>query len=354
MMMLQIYEKFLIFNVFFYFSWEKMKIISYLCIQLIDRRMNKYLQWLCAILLLCGTDIGYAQMKLVFTPQWTAQAQFVGFYVANSLGYYENEGLDVVIKHPASSKPSIDYLTEGESHFITLNLVTAMTMLDKGIKLVNVLQMSQQNNLLIVSHTPLNGKESLRGKKVGCWKSGFSELPFAMDRKYGLDIQWIPFISNVNLYISGAIDATLAMSYNELFQLKMSGQRIKEQQLLYMRDIGYNVPEDGVYVTAEFFRSHPDLVAKFASATRKGWEWAVSNPDEALDIVMVTMRQSGAIGNIISQEWMLREILRQLTDKDTGKRSYRLEPKSLELANRILMESGFIKKEITYHQITQL
>ena len=316
--------------------------------------MNKYLQWSCTILLLCGTVAGYAQKELVFTPQWTAQAQFVGFYVANSLGYYEDEGLDVVIKHPSSSKPSIDYLTEGESQFITLNLVTAMTMMDKGIKLVNILQMSQQNNLLIVSHTPLNGKESLRGKKVGCWKSGFSELPFAMDRKYGLDIQWIPFISNVNLYISGAIDATLAMSYNEFFQLKMAGQRIKKDQLLYMRDIGYNVPEDGVYVTADFYRSHPDLVAKFASATRKGWEWAVSNPDEALDIVMVTMRQSGAIGNIISQEWMLREILRQLTDKDTGKRSYRLEPKSLELANRILMESGFIKKEITYHQITQL
>lgn len=316
--------------------------------------MNKYLQWLCTILLLWATDIGHAQQKLVFTPQWTAQAQFVGFYVANSLGYYEEEGLDVVIRHPSSSKPSVDYLTEGESQFITLNLVTAMTMMDKGIKLVNVLQMSQQNNLVIVSHTPLSGKESLKGKRVGCWKSGFSEPAFAMDRKYGLGIQWIPFISNINLYISGAIDAALTMSYNELFQLKMAGQRIKKEQLLYMRDIGYNVPEDGVYVTADFFRRHPDAVQKFAKASRKGWEWAVAHPDEALDIVMVTMQQSGAIGNMISQEWMLKEILSQLADKDTGKRSYRLEPKSLGLANRILLESGFIKKEITYHQITQL
>jgi NitT/TauT family transport system substrate-binding protein len=89
---------------------------------------------------------------------------------------------------------------------------------------------------------------------VGYWQSGFSELPFAMDKKFGLGIQWIPFISNINLYISGAIDATLAMSFNELFQLRMAGQRIKKEQLLYMRDIGYNVPEDGVYVTLDYYR----------------------------------------------------------------------------------------------------
>ena len=316
--------------------------------------MKKYRKWLCVALLLCSICAANAQQKLIFIPQWTAQAQFVGFYVANNMGYYKEAGLDVVIKHPSASKPSIEYLTEGESQFITLNLVTAMTMIDKGIKLVNVLQMSQQNNLLIVSHTPLNGKESLRGKKVGHWRTGFSELPMAMDKKYELGIQWVPFISNVNLYISGAIDATLVMSYNEFFQLKMAGQRIKKEQLLYMRDIGYNVPEDGVYVTADFYNHHKDLVTKFAEATRKGWEWAVQHPDEALDIVMLTMRQSGAIGNLIAQEWMLKEILSQLADKETGKRSYKLEPKSVELANRILMEGGIIKKEITYHQITQL
>ena len=315
--------------------------------------MKKYQQWLCVALLFCGVSVANAQQKLIFTPQWTAQAQFVGFYVASSMGFYQDAGLDVVIRHPAASKPSIDYLTEGESQFITLNLVTAMTFIDNGIPLVNVLQMSQQNNLMIVSHTPLNGKESLRGKKVGHWKSGFSELPFAMDKKYGLGIQWVPFVSNINLYISGAIDAALAMSYNEFFQLKMAGQRIKNDQLLYMRDIGYNVPEDGVYVTADFYRKHKDLAIKFAEATRKGWEWAVANPEEALDIVMLTMRQIGTTGNMISQQWMIKEILRQLADKDTGKRSYRLEPKSVELANRILLESGFLKKEITYHQITQ-
>lgn len=313
--------------------------------------MKRILLWLVAAILLLNTV--NAQKKVVFTPQWTAQAQFVGFYVANNMGFYKDAGLDVTIKHPSASKPSIDYLTKGESQFITLQLVTAMTLMDKGFKLVNVLQMSQQNNLLVVSRTPLNSQEDLRGKKVGYWQSGFSELPFAMDKKFGLGIQWIPFNSNINLYISGAIDATLAMSFNELFQLRMAGQRIKKEQLLYMRDIGYNVPEDGVYVTLDYYRQHQDEVQKFAEATRKGWEWAAEHPEEALDMVMVTMRQNGVGGNLIAQEWMQKEILSQLADKDTGKRSYKLEPKAVDLANSILLESGIIKKKITYKQIAQ-
>ena len=70
-------------------------------------------------------------------------------------------------------------------------------------------------------------------------------------------------------------------------------------------------------------------------------------------MVMVTMRQNGVGGNLIAQEWMQKEILSQLADKDTGKRSYKLEPKAVDLANSILLESGIIKKKITYKQIAQ-
>jgi NitT/TauT family transport system substrate-binding protein len=315
--------------------------------------MNKYLKRLCVAFLLCVSCAANAQEKLVFTPQWTAQAQFAGFYVASIKGFYEEEGLDVKIKHPSTSKPSSEYLSEGQSQFITQNLVSAMILRDKGLPLVNVMQVSQQNNLLIVSHTPIKSKEDLKGKKVGYWRSGFCELPMAMDKRFRLGITWVPFLSHINLFISGAIDATLAMSYNELFQLKLAGQRITKDHLMYMRDEGYNVPEDGVYVTADFYREHKDVVERFVRATRKGWEWAFEHQEETLDIVMLTMRQNGTSGNLLSQEWMLKEWLSHMADQKTGKRTYRLEPASLTLANRILLQSGFIQKEITFNQFTQ-
>ena len=45
--------------------------------------------------------------KFVFTPQWTAQAQFAGYYVALEKGFYREAGLDVEIVHPSSSRPAL-------------------------------------------------------------------------------------------------------------------------------------------------------------------------------------------------------------------------------------------------------
>ena len=294
-----------------------------------------------------------AQTRLVFTPQWTAQAQFAGFYVADAKGFYKEAGLNVSIEHPSSSNPNINRLKMGQCQFITLHLVSAMKFIDEGIQLVNISQHFQQNTQMIVSHKPLKGIESLRGMKIGHWKSGFSELAFSMNNRYDLNIQWVPFISHINLYISNAIDATMAMSYNEYFQLKIAGQKIQKDQTLYFRDIGYNVPEDGVYTTASFYKTHKQEVEKFAEATRKGWEWAYNNPEETLDIVMMYCQANNVATNRVVQEWMLQECLKVLSNKNTGKRTYTLDPKGLDLANQLMTEGGVIKQAISYQQITQ-
>lgn len=293
------------------------------------------------------------QKELVFTPVWTAQAQFAGFYVADALGFYKEVGLNVVIRHPSASSTAVNRLRSGESHFACLQLVSALQMINEGDQLVNILQYSQQSGLMIVSHEPLKGFESLKGKRVGYFRSGISLLPIAISRKKQLDINWIPFISHANLYISGAFDATLVMSYNEYHQLKYAGQRLNDNQVLNLRNIGYNLPEDGLWVTRDFYEKHRSEVVKFAQATKKGWEWAVEHPKETLDIVMFYIRQNGIASNQSIQRWMLKDFLRLLVDPKTGKRTYRLDPQAFDLANRILLEGGIISQPITYQQITK-
>ena len=40
---------------------------------------------------------------IVFTPQWMAQAQFAGYYVAEAKGFYREAGVKVKIEHPSST-----------------------------------------------------------------------------------------------------------------------------------------------------------------------------------------------------------------------------------------------------------
>lgn len=294
----------------------------------------------------------WSQKKIVFTPQWTAQAQFAGYYVAQAKGYYTDEGLDVSIVHPSASNPCINRLKDGSSQIVTLQLPTALHHIDHGLPLINVMQVMQNNSQMIVSHRPIKSIQDLKGKKVGTWHAGFSELAQVMASQNQVDIEWVPFLQLVNLYVTHAVDATMAQSYNEFFQLKMAGQRFKDSQLIYLADIGYNIPEDGIYVTADYYRTHRTEVDKFAAASRRGWEWAAKHPDETLDIVMDAVRKAGVSTNRPSQRWMLDQILQLLIDRKSGKRTYRLDPEALSLANRVMTSSGFLQKEVSYSQIT--
>ena len=68
---------------------------------------------------------GYAQ-KITFSPQWSPQSQFAGYYVALEKGYYAEAGLDVSIVHPTNSYSSINMLKDGTSDIITSELIQAM------------------------------------------------------------------------------------------------------------------------------------------------------------------------------------------------------------------------------------
>ena len=182
---------------------------------------------------------------------------------------------------------------------------------------------------------------------------GYMEFGQVVENLYNLNIKWIPFVQNTNLYISGAIDATMGMSYNEYYQLMMAGQKIDKGHTLYLRNISFNVPEDGLYVSADYYEKHPKEARKFAEASKRGWEWVAKHPEEALDIVMKFTKANHINTNRAAQRWMLNDILDVMKDPKSGQRTYQLKESSLQKANRMLMQAKLIEKPITYQQFTR-
>jgi len=305
----------------------------------------------CAVFLFvlaCGTVCG--QEKFIFTPQWTAQAQFAGYYVALEKGFYKDAGLKVEIVHPSPTQPAMKRIRNNESHATTLQLCQAMEIMDEGIELVNILQTSMNNAMVIVSRRgvdPLTQK----GERVGIWSAGFGQLAKCMSMKEHLDYNWTPFASNVNLFVAGAIDATLAMSYNEYYQLVQTGLPVNEKCVYRFCDHGYNVQEDGVYMTREYYESHRAEAKKFAQASRRGWEWAAAHPEETLDIVMKYVQENHIITNRILQKLMLDEVLRLQVDRDSKKREFRLRQDMVKQASDLMLECKMLKHEVTYDQL---
>ena len=63
--------------------------------------------------------------KFIFMPQWSAQAQFAGYYVAKEKGFYREAGLDVDIVHPSVSLKAVDRIQRNKTNAAMLQLPCA-------------------------------------------------------------------------------------------------------------------------------------------------------------------------------------------------------------------------------------
>lgn len=305
------------------------------------------------LLLVFFIDITKAQ-TITLTPKWTAQAQFAGYYVADKMGFYKEEGVDVCIQHPSISESSFSFLDKGRAQVVVMNLSYALMERISGAKVINIMQTSQENSLLLISHHPLKDVASLQHKKIAVWNHLSEELLNQIAHHYGLEVEWIRFNSGINVFLSGAVDICLVGSYNEYIQLSEYGAEVPPTNMLRFADLGYNLPEDGLYVTEEFYREHPETIKKLVRASIRGWQWANEHREETLDIVMQEVYKHNIGSNRYHQRKMLEEVLRLQVDRQKEKRTYHLSREGFNCAiDNLLPENAKKDNHIRYEDFVK-
>lgn len=253
--------------------------------------------------------------KLVFAPQWLPQAQFAGYYVAQEKGFYKEAGLDVEIIHPSASKQATSLLTSGKADLISLFLITGVSAKNTGLDIVNFGQISQHSAILFVTKksSGIQQLNQLNGKKIGVWKSGFDEVPKALMARVECQVEWVPILSSVNLFLMGGIDAMAVMSYNEYDYIINCGLDKEDLNIFPVSEYGFDIPEDGLYCLKSTFDLKKNELKKFLLATLKGWNYAANNRKYAVDIVLRRMQSAHLAANRVHQEWMLNEVLEMMS-----------------------------------------
>ena len=295
-----------------------------------------------------------AQTHITFVPQWTPQAQFAGYYIALEKGYYAEEGLDVDIRHLGvnSTLSSQALLEDGSAQIVGLQLLPAIVARSKGVKLRNVFQLTQNNALWCVSHTPIISPLSLDGLKIGKWKVGYSEICDIVQNSLGLDVQWVPFIKGINLYVYGAVDATLCYSYSEFIQLRLAVGDIPQDHILKFSEWGYNYPEDGLYVMDRYYARHSEDIDKFVRASKRGWDYVREHQEEALDLCWRYIDEAHVSTNETQQRLMLQEYLRLQVNQLTGEADY--APCTDDVFDSIvgkLLNAGLIDRSVSLNEL---
>lgn len=304
---------------------------------------------LATLMLILPPTVSRAE-DFVLTTAWIAQSQFAGYYIAKEKGFYREVGLNVIIQHPSLTSSAFNRLKTEQCDAAMFSMMSAMDFISQGIPLVNIFQDSMNSSNILVSRWDTDPLK-MKGKKVAIFNSDPNYLTFIMSKKEGMNYEWIRFTSNINLFLSGAVDATMVVSYNEYYQLIQAGYKLSEENLYRFSDHEYNIQENGVYVKREYFKNHRETCRKFAQASRKGWEWAAAHQKEALDIVMKYVRRYNTPTNHVMQRLMLEEILRLQINHDTMQREFRVRQDMVEKASRLMVEAGMLRRPVTYKEL---
>jgi len=301
------------------------------------------------LLMLTSATKSWAE-RFVFITSWKAQAQFAGYYAAYEQGFYRDAGLQVEIQHPSLTSSVLNRVKSQECDAAMFSLMSAMDFISQGFQLVNIFQESMNSSNMLISRWDTDPLK-MKGKKVAIFNSDPNYLAYILDNREETHYEWIPFTSGINLFLSGAVDATMVVSYNEYYQLKQAGFKLKDESVYRFSDHDYNIQETGVYVKRDYYRQHRSACEQFAKASRRGWEWVAQHPKEALDIVMKYVRKDNSPTNRLMQKMMLEECLRLQVDKDTGKREYRVRRDMVEKASRMMMACKLIARPVSYEEV---
>jgi NitT/TauT family transport system substrate-binding protein len=268
-----------------------------------------------------------AQDKITLQLKWVTQAQFAGYYVAKDKGFYTAEKLDVTIKPGGPDIAPAQVIAAGGADVIIDWMPSALATREKGVPLVNIAQIFKRSGMMLTCRkdSGITSPADFKGRTLGVWFFG-NEYPFLsyMD-KLGLktagatpDIKILKQGFNVDPLLQKQADCISTMTYNEYWQVIDAG--IKPDQLLVYKyeDEGVATLEDGLYTTEAKLKDpamHAKL-ARFVRASVQGWDYAIKNQAEAVQIVL----KNDATGaqKAPHQTRMMGEIAKLVADQPKG------------------------------------
>ncbi|GBC61173.1 ABC transporter substrate-binding protein [Desulfonema ishimotonii] len=246
-----------------------------------------------------------------FTPQWFDQAQFAGYYVAREKGFYQKHGIALTLIRKTPGDAPYDLLKKHRTDFTLMPLVVAIQQRALGVRLVSIAQIFQTSGLMLIGRASagLRTPADISGKKVG-GSAMFFQMQFpAFSRRFHLQVRPVIIGNSVNLFLREGIDLIAGMEYNQYHTIINSGYDPEELTVFRFRDYGMGYPGDGIYTLEETWENDPALCIGFVRAALEGWRYAMTHPDEAVDIVMDHIRTTAHLpADMAHQKWMLKTV----------------------------------------------
>lgn len=264
--------------------------------------MKKNIKWASLLLLAISvlglgacaskTESKMEEKTIDIILDWTPNTNHTGLYVALEKGYFEEEGVQVDIKLPSEDSSS-DLVINGKAPFAVYFQDSMAKKLEKGAGITAVAALVEHNTSGIISatDTKISSPKDLVGKKYGTWNDPI-ELAMleTLVEEQGGDFSQVEKVPNTDAN-------SITPIANKLFDAAwiyygwdgiMAEQEGLATNYFYLTDFAkeFDYYSPVIIANNDYLKENPDQAKKVLKAIKKGYQYAIANPEESAEILI--------------------------------------------------------------------
>ncbi len=250
---------------------------------------------------------------VVLMLDWTPNTNHTGFFVAQALGFYDEANLDVSIQEPT------DLLVEsvvvsgaaqfgvGYQEFMTYARADGMPV----VSVAAIIQHNTSGFVTLGDQDPISRPSDLAGLRYGGFgqpdlENAIINTLIACDGGEPGTVEYIDvgWVDTFELMGRDRIDFAWMYYAWTGIEGELRGLDLDSVMLMDYLDCvpDYYTP---ILITSEdMIADQPDVVAAFVQATARGFAYAIENPAEAADLLIVSTPEADADLIRTSAEWL--------------------------------------------------
>lgn len=256
--------------------------------------------------------------EITLCLDWTPNTNHTGFYVADKLGYYEEEGIKITIVQPPEDGSAL-MTASGQSQFgITAqDSIAPSYASDNPLGVTAVAALLQHNTSGIISRKGegMDSPKGLEDKTYSTWDSPVEKamISYVMEKE-GADFSKVNLIPNV---ITNEPQALRNKDTDAIWIFYGWGGIQAEVDdvdcdFFFFSDIDsvmdYYTPT--LIANDDFLNENPEAAKAFLRATARGYEYAAENPEEAAQILI----EGDTTGSLTDSAELVTESQKWLSD----------------------------------------
>lgn len=237
-----------------------------------------------------GASTGTAGKSTAVKVQesWVNNVEFSGIYVAAKKGYFSDAGLNVSVTPGGTTVDPRNVVANGAALIGTVAVGTDEVLAVSQSAPIKAFAAQFQQNpgcLMVKANAGINSVKDLEGKSIGIQNPARQQIQAILSHNHmnPAAVKLVTVGNDPTPFAVGKVDAFTAFAFNEPIALAQKGIQTK---CFSFSQIGLPAYGDVFIAQTSTIQKQASMLAAFVQGVRKGWEYAISHPDEVVKLTL--------------------------------------------------------------------